>query len=224
MNLEKLLDLSHVIVPQSGTRPLETEMVPPVGHDRFFEDQWYVMHNLAFLNHTATHIEVPYHVVEEGEDLAQVNLRRFCGPAVVLDLTGVEHGGLVTLEHVQAAAAEAGGLQSGDIVFCRFDFDRYYDRPDRPIPPSFSAEPIAWMVESGMKMMGVDTGGMELPASDPRALKQFNHHQLMDNGIPLIENLANLDKLSGPRFTVFAFPVGISRVDSFPVRVVALED
>ena len=50
-----------------------------------------------------------------------------------------------------------------------------------------------------MKLMGVDTGGMELPGSDPRAEHQFNHHQLMDNGIPLIENLANLSKLSRSR-------------------------
>ncbi len=72
--------------------------------------------------------------------------------------------------------------------------------------------------------MGVDTGGIELPPQDPPAAKQHNHHLLMDNGIPLIENLANLNRLSRPRMTVFAFPVAVERLDSFPVRVVALQD
>jgi arylformamidase len=223
MKLDNLIDLSHAIVPEVGKRPFHIELVPPIGHDAVPDDQWYIMHNVAFLNHVATHIEVPYHVVENGQDLADVPLERFCGETIVLDLTRVEHGGLVTLEHVQEAAEKAGGLQRGDMVFCRFDFDQYYDKPARPRPPSFKAETIAWLVEGGMKLMGVDTGGMELPGSDPRAHHQYNHHQILDRGIPLIENLANLSRLKKSRVTVFAFPVGIRKVDSFPLRVVAVE-
>jgi arylformamidase len=224
MHFKRLVDLSHTIVPETGSRPMSMEMVPPPEFGYFPKDQWYIMHNVAFLDHIGTHIEVPYHVVEEGDDLAAVPLERFCGEAIVLDLTEVEPGSDVTLSGIQKAADKAGGMRDGDTVFCRFDFDKYYDKPDRPEFPCFSAEAIQWLVEQGMKMMGVDTGGIELPKRDPRAPKQYNHHLLMDRGIPLIENLAHLDQLSRSRVTVFAFPVAIQRLDSFPLRVVALED
>jgi len=125
---------------------------------------------------------------------------------------------------IQEAVAKAGGMEKDDIVFCRFDFDKYYDQDNHPKAPCFTAEAVQWLVDQGMKMMGVDTGGIELPSRDPRAPKQYNHHLLMDRGIPLIENLAHLDQLSRSRVTVFAFPVAVRKLDSFPLRVVALED
>jgi len=224
MHFKRLVDLSHTIIPKTGSRPMNIEMAPPPEFGYFPEDQWYIMHNVAFLDHIGTHIEVPYHVVEEGDDLASVPLERLCGEAVILDLTEVEPGSDVTLSAIQEAAEAAGGMNRNDIVFCRFGFDKYYDQPDRPKSPSFTAEAVQWLVDQGMKMMGVDTGGIELPKSDPRAPKQYNHHLLLDKGIPLIENLAHLDQLSRSRVTIFAFPVAIEQLDSFPLRVVALED
>lgn len=224
MHFKRLVDLSHTIVPETGSRPMNIEMVPPPEFGYFPKDQWYIMHNVAFLDHIGTHIEVPYHVVEDGNDLAAVPLEHLCGDAVILDLTHVEPGSDITLSVIQKAVEEAGGMKKGDIVFCRFDFDRHYNQPDRPKSPCFTAESVQWLVDQDMKMMGVDTGGIELPSSDPRAPRQYNHHLLMDRGIPLIENLAHLDQLSRSRVVVFAFPVGVQKLDSFPLRVVAVED
>lgn len=224
MRFERLIDLSHTITPGTGSRPVTAEMVPPPECDGFPEDQWYVMHNVSFLNHVGTHIEAPYHVLEDGDDLAAVSLERLCGEAVILDLTGAEPGAYMPLSMIQEAAEKAGGIKDGDLVFCRFDYDKHYDKDDSPRWPRFTAESIEWLVDRGMKLMGTDLGGIELGGDDPRSDQQHNHHLLMDNGIPLIENLAHLDQLSRSRVTVFAFPAAIEKVDSFPLRVVALED
>ena len=223
MHFNRLIDLSHTIVPETGSRPMHMEMVPPPEFDVFPEDQWYIMHNVGFLNHICTHVEAPYHVVEGGRDLAAIPLDQWCGEAVILDLTDAEPGSTLAASTVQKAAERAGGIGDGDIVFCRFDFDRHFDRPDAPKAPDFSSEAIEWLVDQGMKLMGVDTLGIELPHDDPRAARQHNHHLLMDKDIPLIENLAHLDQLTRSRVTVFAFPVAIERLDSFPLRVVAVE-
>jgi arylformamidase len=224
MKLGELIDLSHPIAPETGPRPVRLERVPPPEMRELPRDQWYVMHRVGFLNHVGTHIETPYHVVEGGNDLAAVPLDRLCGEAVILDLTGLPPGADVTLEEIRAAAERAGGIRNGDIVFCRFDFDRYYGRPDAPQAPWFASGAIEWLIGRGMKMMGVDSGGVELPPRDPRASRQHNHHLLLDRGIPLIENLAGLGRVPRARVTVFAFPVAVERLDSFPVRVVASLD
>jgi kynurenine formamidase len=223
MNFSRLIDLSHTIIPEQGDRPMRAEMVPPPEFGYFPEDQWYIMHNVAFLNHMYTHIEAPYHVVKDGNDLAAIPLEQLCGEAIILNLTHVGAGEDITAAMIQDAVEKAGGMKEGDIVFCRFDRDKYIDDPDEPEIQRFTPEALEWLVEHGMKLMGVDTGGIELSRQDPRAAKQYNHHILLDKGIPLIENLAHLDQLSRSRLIVFAFPLGVTKMDSFPLRVVALE-
>jgi kynurenine formamidase len=171
------------------------------------------------LNHVGTHIETPYHVRPEGRDVATMPLESLCGEAVVLDLTFVAPGGVVSLADMQRAAAKAGGVRKGDIVLARFDYDG-----ERASGRNFTAEAIRYLIDVGMKMMGVDLPGAELPRSDPRAPYQFNHHQLLDNDICLIERVANLKALTKPRVTVFAAPIPIQGLDSFPVRLIALEE
>ncbi len=228
MKIGRLIDLSHTIVPGEGSRPLVSTMVPPPElKDGFDADQWYVMHEVSFLNHNRTHIEAPYHVVPTGSDVSEVPLEQLCGAGVVLDLTHVEPDTAVTPEMLERAAAPGGGVNDGDIVLVHFGIYRYAERfagvQPRPANPHFSADAIAWLVGRGMKLMGVDTGGIELRASDPRARLQYNHHQLMDRGIPLIENVGNMHHLSQARLTLFCFPVAIKGMDSFPVRLVAME-
>ncbi|MFH1085217.1 MAG: cyclase family protein [Chloroflexota bacterium] len=213
----RIVDLTHRIVPDTPPRPVHIETVPaphavPGG-------QWYIMHKVAMaLNHVGTHIEAPYHVRQEGQDVAEVPLEALCGPAVVLDLRFVAPGGVVSLDDMRRAADAAGGVRRGDIVLGRFDYD---GAPGTS--RNFTAEAIRYLVDAGMKLMGVDLGGIELPHDDPRAPFQYNHHQLLDNDICLIENAANLAALTQPRVTVFCLPAPIARLDSFPVRLIALE-
>lgn len=214
----RLVDLTHVIEPETGARPVHVERVP--APEAVPDGMWYIMHRVdMLLNHVGTHIETPYHVRPEGKDLATVPLENLCGEAVVLDLTAVPGGGVVSLDDVKRAAEKAGGIRRGDIVLGRFDYDGEADANR-----NFSAEAIAYLVDAGIKMMGVDLPGVEVPHSDPRAINQHNHHQLLDNDICLIERVANLAALTKSRVFVVAAPVPISGLDSFPIRMIALEE
>ena len=68
--------------------------------------------------------------------------------------------------------------------------------------------------------MGVDAGGVEIPGSE----EHVNHAALFSKDVLLIENLANLDSVPVNRFTVYAFPLFIKGMDSFPLRVVIEAD
>jgi arylformamidase len=49
----------------------------------------------------------------------------------------------------------------------------------------------------------------------------FNVHKiLLSAGVLIIENLTNLDELSGKEFTVYALPVKL-QIDGAPARVIA---
>jgi arylformamidase len=214
----RIVDLTHVIVPETDPRPVHIDMFP--APDAHVGGGWYIMHKGALTyTHVGPHIEAPYHVREEGLDVAQVPLEQLCGPAVVLDLRFVAPGGVVSLADIQRAAQAVGGVLPGDIVLARFDPQ---DTPNGN--RNFEAEAIGYLVDAGMKLMGTDLNGIELPRSDPRQPGQYNHHQLLDRDISLIEQVANLKALIRSRVYVVCLPIPIARLDSFPVRLIAYEE
>lgn len=217
MDSYRLVDLTHVIVPDTGARPVKIERVP--APHAVPDGLWYIMHRVDMhLNHVGTHIEAPYHVREDGMDVSEVPLEDLCGTAAILDLSGIDEEQLITVEDIVAAAEPAGGIQKGDIVLCQF-----VGKEAMVSGPKFSAEAIKYLVDAGMKLMGVEAAGIELPASDPRSPLQFNHHQLLDKDICLIERVTNLKALTRARVQVFALPIPIQGLDSYPIRLIALE-
>jgi arylformamidase len=115
------------------------------------------------------------------------------------------------LAQVQEAAARAGGIRPGNIVFGQMGKTQYFSTPA-----------LEWLVAQGMKLMGVDSAGVELAHDTTHA--NVNHLTLFRAGIPLIENLTNLDQLTRSRVQVYALPVPVSGLDAFPLRVIAVED
>jgi kynurenine formamidase len=67
----------------------------------------------------------------------------------------------------------------------------------------------------------VDSCGVELAHDKTHA--NVNHLLLFRAGIPVIENLTNLDQLTQKRVRVYALPVPAKGLDAFPLRVIAVE-
>ncbi len=110
---EKFIDLTHII---EATEPDAQRKFVINKHDALEEihgkvrpeGEWYIMSDVELMDHVGTHIEVPYHCLKDGADLAQVPIEQLVGEAVVLDLTSAESEGGVTLQQVQAAASAPG--------------------------------------------------------------------------------------------------------------------
>jgi kynurenine formamidase len=218
----RVVELSHVIHPGRERRPFEVELVGADQIDSRLHrqaNQWYVMGNLKYTAHVGTHIETPFHCLPDGEDLAKIGAERLIGPAVVLDLRGLPPTHKITLEELQQAASNAGGIRSGDIVLCHTGFSQFYGTDAYRQAPGFAREALEWMVAAGMKLMGVDTGGIETQDVPNNA----HHTLLFRKGICLIENLTNLSSLTKPRVMVFALPLAVEGLEAIPLRVIALE-
>ena len=130
------------------------------------------------MDHVGAHIEAPLHCLKDGIDISKIPLEKLIGHAVILDLRDAHSDSGVTQEQVKKAVADAGSIKKNDIVFCM-----------RGEADHFSMEAIRWLVCTGMKLMGVDSAGVEGPHSVSHANK--NHLALFRAGIPLIERLAN---------------------------------
>lgn len=179
--------------------------------------RWYIVTHITMGAHAGTHVEAPLHATAGGADVADLDIERFFGEALVLDLSDVPWSEPFGIDVLQAAAEPAGGVQRGDILFLRFDWDRR--SIDGGYPPYPTPEATGWLVERGIKLLGIDSPGLEVQGD--RGLT--NHHLLFDNGIPLIESLIDLDQVRQPRVYVMALTLPAQGTDAIPLRVLAFE-
>lgn len=218
----RMIDLSRPMVPGEQPHPwihfearIESIVANPA--DAPPEGRWYVVTQLSLSGHAGTHVEAPLHAIEGGASIGDLAVERFFGEAVVLDLSDIAWSTPFDLACLQRVAATAGGIMPGDIVLIRFDWDRRSSEGDYPPYPTPDA--LRWLVDQGIKLLGIDSPGLELRGN----CGLVNHHILFGAGIPLIESLARLDELAQPRVYVFAQPLLAHGTDSIPLRVLAFE-
>lgn len=221
MNGLRVLELSHELLPGEEEYALEVtsrfveELLPeyadlrPPGVD-------YIMSEVFLWSHVGTHMEAPYHYFKDGADIASLPLLRVVGDAALVTVTDRDVGEPIDAADLQA---RGGHIRDGDIVFVRTDHG-HYRTPRSHDRPYFTEDAISWLVERRIALLGVDCSGIEKRGE----ARQPNHVKLFENGIPLIEHLANLDQLSRPRFYAVAVPWRVRGLEASPVSVIAFEE
>ena len=143
--MNQIIDLSHPLRPGREGRVLEIERLDATTITGGAEESsWYIMHRVVMDNHLGTHLEVPYHCFEDGDDLARIPADQYVGEAVILDLTGFDPRAPIPLGDVQTAAEKAGGINRGDIVFCMTGWSQYYGSETYLQPPYLTGDAVRW--------------------------------------------------------------------------------
>jgi kynurenine formamidase len=197
-----LIDVSMPITPGSvfrlGTPPVE------IARRRFYDESEgeYETVMLSLPAHTATHIDL---VFPDN----RIGLEQMIGPGKVLDATAVR-GSSIGLADVEGQVE----LCEGDFVLFRTDWsqfvgtDRYYRHPE------LTPEILQWLISKKVNAVGIDAGGLGVGRTHGEC-----DRLLIQNGIFVIENLANLAQIPEGKFKVYCFPLKMEGVDAIPARV-----
>jgi len=197
-----------------GARPVSLVRFATIAKDGLNDSE------TAFAVHTGTHIDAPNHVFDDRRGIDAVTLQELCGPAVgwSLSLGPGDPISVVELERQTPA------LERGDRVFIYTGWARHFrSEHDRyRVHPYLSNEAAQWLVDRGAKMVAMDTPTPDLPG--PLRPAGFNwpvHHILVGSEVLIVENAANLDRVAGKRFRVFALPLPLVGSDASPARIIA---
>jgi kynurenine formamidase len=122
-------------------------------------------------------------------------------------------------------AEKKGGLeiQANDIVlFYTGHYDRHYPKPEYLEGYSgFSYEAAEYLIEEKkIKNWGVDNPSPDKPPTTSYPV----HMHYRKTRVPHMENLCNLDKVAGKRFTFFGLPLKIRGGSGSPIRAMAILD
>jgi len=169
--------------------------------------------NLSLLtmgSHTGTHVDAPYHFLADGPRLGDVPLDRMVGEALVADLRGSDE--------VDAAALAALPLRAGDILLCRTDNSRRWEKTDFQRDYVYLTEDAAaLLVARGVRAVGMDYLSIERFGSDRFPV----HHRLLGAGVFVIEGL-DLRAVEPGRYTLVCLPLKFPELDGAPARAVLL--
>jgi kynurenine formamidase len=215
----RIVDLSKKVVPGGAQGP-------PGAPSRWYQIGQFtyppgeLMHYIAMESHISTHVEAPSHFLpalhnRPGDDVSEVSLKRFFGMAALVNCKDMAVNAQIGPELLKAFPIEAG-----DIVVVGNSPWRAAQRPWLTI------EGIDYLVDDRkIKMIGLDdTVYVERPEVARKNLAGYYlHDKTLSNGIPVIEQMANLGDLSKPRFFFMGIPAAMGGLESFPIRAVAIE-
>jgi kynurenine formamidase len=227
----RLVDLSQDIFQGMPVYPghLKTVLFDHASHEETaprFDDGFSFQTKGFLLNDNGpTHVDSFSHLDPDpsAATIDAMPLDLFYGPALCVDVTGAPPRTEIPLGRVEEGLASDGlEVLAGDIVLFRTGT---YERIGGTVEylsdfPGFGEDVARWIVERGVKCFGVDTCTPDNPASRRYPIHMMGraHH------ITHYENLANLDQVSGRRFTFAGFPLKLRGAHGGPTRAVAILD
>lgn len=250
----RIIDLSVPLEHEAPSEPLPAR-IHYVRHDgeglaqmqRFFgvtpEDLvWsgglgWAVEEIHAITHTGTHVDAPYHYgpTSEGRPartIDEVPLEWCFAPGVVLDMRHKNSGDFIEVADLQAALQRIDyRLRPLDIVLLQTGADKRLGSPDYFAQPGLGREGVLWLVEQGVKVIGIDAYTLDRPfasmvadyrrSGDGRFIWPA-HFAGLAREYCQIEKLANLDQLPAHGFHVSCLPVKIAGASAGWCRAVAL--
>ena len=168
-------------------------------------------------SHNGTHLDAPAHYIEGGAETETLPIELLVGPAWVADLTAVSEGMGITIEHLEAVMPESpverlllktrnSALWSRDYFQPRFVF--------------LTPEAAQWLVEKGIKSVGIDYLSIEKFGGDgPKT-----HLAILGvNGV-IMEGLDLSEAEGGREYTLAFLPLKAPGLDGAPARAILISN
>ena len=190
--------------------------------------------------HSTTHIDAPWHYSpttngEKSKTIDQIPLDICYADGLVIDMKHKKDFDPITINDIeQFLQNENLALNPGMIVLIKTGRDKFNGTKDfHKVGTGMSAEATSWLIDKGIKVMGIDSWGWDLPLPYMlKKAKETNNSELFweahlvgqDKEYWHMEQLVNLDALPYSGFKVAVFPLKIVGASAAPARIVAMLD
>jgi kynurenine formamidase len=230
-NKFEVIDLSHDLFHRMPGWPGHSEFT--LQDLKILNIDGYSVKKLSINTHHGTHMDVEAHMVENGRTLENYSLDSFMGNAVVIDVSDTQASSPISLQSVKDHDKL---IQSNSIVLLHTGWDKFRANTAKYLYewPYVDTDLAKYLVQKHIKMVGTDglsIGGWggTTPTHKKVTDSAVEVHQiLLKNGLTIIEEMANLDKLLEDKQVVetffIALPLNLSSVDGSPVRAVAFKE
>lgn len=205
----KYFDISTSIDPETITWNNE---VPPVikWNRRISEGDYVNISSLHINNHTGTHVDAPYHFIESGKRVRQLDLSIFIGKARVVEINE---------KTISASLLEESNIQQTDRILFKTGSSKLYENKEFSVDFSALDESGArWLVEHGVKLVGIEYLSIEHFGETSHQV----HRILLSNEVAILEGL-NLEDIPPGDYRLMALPLKLDATEAAPVRAILMD-
>jgi kynurenine formamidase len=208
---DRIIDLSLPF--KKGMRGVDWTSAAKIASDG------YNATNLMLYSHAGTHLDAPSHSLDGTRTVDQLDLQKCMGPALLVDMSHMGEGSLITVEDMQPYAEKITG---GTRLLIRTDWDAHAEQSDYRLNfPRISIELARWFAERGIWLLGLETPSVA-SLEDKEEMKAV-HRVMLQSEIVIVESLTNLRLLKRDEVWFVALPLKIEGCDGSPVRAIAIE-
>lgn len=202
------------------------------------DGQGWAIEDVHMITHTGTHVDAPYHYGptsggEPAKRIDEVPLDWCFAPGVRLDMRHLTAGDEITVAELQQALAKVNyELKPRDIVLLQTGADQRIDSKEYFLQPGLGRDGTLWLVEQGVKVIGIDAYTIDRPFANMVADFQRTgdgrhiwpaHFAGITSEYCQIEKLANLDQIPvAHNFWVSCLPVKIKAASAGWCRAIAI--
>ena len=182
--------------------------------------------SISMGSHTGTHVDAPYHFVQEGKRIDEVALSQFIGTTVVVDLSSKTPRERITwcdlAPYAETLKRHVSENATGVILLIRTDWSKHWGSDMYFEHPYLAREAAEGIVAIGVRTFGTDTLSPDETYVDPEVESDFAAHQvILGAGGVIAENLTNLQAIQDGEWIVSLVPLKIGGCDGSPVRAFA---
>jgi arylformamidase len=164
--------------------------------------------------HTGTHVDAPYHFLENGAKLSEIPLERFFGRATVINIP--EEVGIIT--------ADVLGRLERSLFTERILFKTRNSGFWKETSETFHADFVGidlsgaqFIVEKDVRLVGIDYLSIA-----PFRKSKPTHETLLGAGIVIIEGL-NLSDVDQGVYQLYCLPIKLGDAEGSPARVILID-
>lgn len=197
-------DISVTIDPRMLIYPGDTPFAKKYLH-HFDHQDTLVISQFWMHAHCGTHVDAPYHFIQQGKKITDLSIDKFCGPAKVIPIEKAS----ITIDEVSQY-----DITAGDIVLFKTKNQHLLTSGVFHEEYVFLDKKCAqYLVQKRVKMVGIDYLSI-----DPFG-KAGSHHVLLGNDILILE-MIDLRAVEAGDYYLYAFPLKIMDAEATPVRAV----
>ena len=184
------------------------------------EKDGYNLELLFLSTHTGTHIDAPHHFLKKGQKIHQIMTKRLVTEAVLIKIRKDSDQSITKTDLVKFEK-RYGKIDEGSTVVFYTGWQKNLEKKSYFLKnPGLAISAAKYLASKKINLVGIDSPSIDLGKDDKFSV----HHILAKNGILIVENLANLNKIHSEKFHLIVAPLKLKNATGSPIRAMALVD
>ena len=219
MKVARVVDLSLAVDADTQVFPGDPKVRLDVACT-IAEDGFNIL-SVVMGSQSGTNCDAPYHFLDSGARIDEMDLRLFAGPGVIVDVRHKNDREPITTVDMRPYVDR---LATGTIVLFNTGWSKHYRTPRYFEHPFLGEDACRLLLQHGVLTVGLDVMNIDETPDDEHPGAGWPCHRLIAGaGGVVVENLTHLDEVDFEDPFISVMPLRLTGADGAPTRAVAMQ-